>query len=67
MTKEVSRLSRNVLILTTVDMCLWLNMELEFIWAPGALLYSVAKTPQPAPPPPPAFGLIYKGAIGQPR
>ncbi len=27
-------------------------------------LYSLAETPQP---PPPAFGLIYEGAIGQPR
>ncbi len=28
-------------------------------------LYSLAETPQP--PPPPAFGLVYEGAIGQPR
>ncbi len=41
-----------------------LNMELDLIWAPWAQLYSLAEAPQP---PPPAFGLIYDGAIGQPR
>ncbi len=30
-----------------------------------AQLYSLAETPQATPPP--AFGLIYEGAIGQPR
>ena len=39
--------------------CTLLTMELEFIWAPYAQLYSLAETPQPPPPtPPPAFGLI---------
>ncbi len=45
-----------------------LNMELDlqkFIWASCAQLYSLAETPQL--PPSPAFGLIYEGAIGQPR
>ncbi len=32
----------------------------------SAQLYSIAEAPQ-HPTPPPAFGLIYKGAIGQPR
>jgi hypothetical protein len=34
-----------------------------------AQLYSLAETTQrnPRPPPPPPFGLIYEGAIGQPR
>jgi hypothetical protein len=33
-----------------------------------AQLFSLAETPQPPPPPhTPAFGLIYEGAIGQPR
>jgi hypothetical protein len=36
----------------------------KFIWAPCAQLYSLAETPQH---PPPAFGLICEGAIGQPR
>jgi hypothetical protein len=36
----------------------------KFIWAPCAQLCSLAEAPQP---PPPAFGLIYEGAIGQPR
>ncbi len=36
--------------------------SLKFIWAPCAQLYSLAVTPNP---PPPAFGLIYEGAIGQ--
>ncbi len=30
------------------------------------LLYSLSETPQ-LPPPPPAFGLFYEGAIDQPR
>ncbi len=38
----------------------------KFIWAPCAELYSLAETPQPLPPSP-AYGLIYEGAIGQPR
>ncbi len=47
-----------------------LNMELDlqspkFTWAPCAQLYSLAEPPQL--PPSPAFGLIYEGAIGQPR
>ncbi len=36
----------------------------EFIWAPCAQLYSLAETSQR--PPPPEFGPIYEGAIGQP-
>jgi hypothetical protein len=32
-----------------------------------AQLYSLAETPQPAPPPTPSFGLKFEGAIGQPR
>ncbi len=46
-----------------------LKMELDLkslIWAPCALLYSLAETPAP-PPPLPAFGFIYEGGIGQPR
>ena len=35
----------------------------KFVWTPCAQLYSLAETPHP----PPAFGLIYEGAIGQPR
>jgi hypothetical protein len=31
----------------------------KFIWAPCAQLYSLAKTPQPPPPPSHTFGLIY--------
>jgi hypothetical protein len=44
-----------------------LNVELDlqsFFWAPCAQLYSLAETPQVRNP---AFGLIYEGAIGQPR
>ena len=37
----------------------------RFIWASSALLYSLAETPHPTPPP--AFVLIYEGAAGQPR
>jgi hypothetical protein len=44
-----------------------LNMELDLRSLFGLLctvhLYSLAETPQP----PPAFGLIYECAIGQPR
>jgi hypothetical protein len=44
-------------------------MELDLLSSFGllctVLLYSLAETPQL--PPPPAFGLIYEGAIGQPR
>jgi len=36
----------------------------KFIWAPCAQLYSLAENPQASPPP---FGLIYEGAIGQPK
>ncbi len=36
----------------------------KFFWAPCAQLYSLAETPHP---PPPAFVLIYEGAIGQQR
>ncbi len=36
----------------------------KFIWAPCAQLYSLAETPAV---PPPAFGLIYEGAIGKRR
>jgi hypothetical protein len=42
-----------------------LNMELVDLQS-SFELYSLAEIPQ-LPPPPPAFGLIYKGAIGQPR
>ncbi len=45
-----------------------LNMEVDLQSYLGSMsreLYSFAKTPQP--PNPPAFGLIYKGAIGQQR
>ncbi len=44
-----------------------LNMELDLqIFLSSCVqLYSLAETPQL--PPPPAFGPIYKGAIGQPR
>ncbi len=46
-----------------------LNMELDLQSYLGSCvdveLYSLAETPQL--PPPPAFGLIYEGAIGQPR
>jgi hypothetical protein len=38
----------------------------KFICAPCAQLYSLAETQHPTPTPP-AFGLIYEGAIGQPR
>ncbi len=38
----------------------------KFIWVPDAQLCSLAETPQPILLPP-AFGLIYEGAIGQPR
>ncbi len=42
----------------------WIWSEIsKVIWAPCEL-YSLAETPQP---PAPAFGLIYEGAIGQPR
>ncbi len=37
--------------------------SLEFFWAP---VYSRSNWPRNSPPPP-AFGLIYDGAIGQPR
>ncbi len=37
----------------------------KFIWAPCAQLYSFAETQQT--PQPPAFGLIYEGAIRQLR
>jgi hypothetical protein len=33
----------------------------------SAQLYSLAETPQPPLPSPPPVGLIYEGAIGQPR
>jgi hypothetical protein len=54
-------------------MCLthWLNMELDLQSLFGlhgdvhSCLYPLAETPQL--PPPPAFRLIYEGAIGQPR
>jgi hypothetical protein len=40
----------------------------NFNWALCAQLYSLTETPKPPPPhPPPAFGLIYEGGIGQPR
>ncbi len=43
----------------------------EFICTQCVQLYSFAETqqatPLPPPPPTPAFGLIYDGAIGQPR
>ncbi len=40
----------------------------KFIWTSWAQLCSLAETPKPPPPHPPAtFGLIYVGAIGQPR
>ncbi len=39
----------------------------KFIWSPCSQLYSLAEAPQRPPPIPPAFGLIYEGAIGQPR
>jgi hypothetical protein len=45
-----------------------LNMELDLQHFLGSCvqLYSLAETPQlPQLPPPPAFGLIYEGAIGQ--
>ncbi len=39
-------------------------------WAPCHVmctqLYSLAETPQTSPPVPPAFGLVYEGALGQP-
>jgi hypothetical protein len=38
----------------------------KFIWAPCAQPYSLAETPRNLPPPP-AFGLIYEGAVDQPR
>ncbi len=41
-----------------------LNMKLVYLRS-FVQLYSMAETPQL--PPPPAFGLIYEGAIGQPR
>jgi hypothetical protein len=41
-----------------------LNMELVYLGS-CVQLYSLAETPQL--PPPPAFGLIHEGAIGQPR
>jgi hypothetical protein len=47
-----------------------LSMEKDlqrFIWAPCVQLYSLAEIPQLSPPPPPAVGLIYEVAIGQPR
>jgi hypothetical protein len=34
----------------------------KFIWAPVYSLFTLAETPQLPP-----FGLIYEGAIGQPR
>jgi hypothetical protein len=37
------------------------RLNMEFIWAPCAQLYSIAEAPTPA------FGLIYEGALGQPR
>ncbi len=45
-----------------------LNMELD-LQSLCTQLYSLAEAPQsPLPTPhPPAFGLVYKGAIGQPR
>ncbi len=45
-----------------------LNMELspKFIWAPCAHCTHQLR-PRNPPPPYPAFGLIYEGAIGQPR
>jgi hypothetical protein len=52
-------------------LCHRLNMELDTQNLFGLhvqcceQLYSVAETPQPLPPPP-AFGLIYEDAIGQP-
>jgi hypothetical protein len=39
----------------------------SFIWAPDVQLYPLAEIPQLPPPPSPAFGLIYEGAIDQPR
>ncbi len=40
-------------------------MSPTFIWAP---VYSFNHWPKPrTPPPPSAFGLIYEGAVGQPR
>ncbi len=39
-----------------------INLDLQSLFG---LLSSLAETPQL--PPPPAFGLVYEGAIGQPR
>jgi hypothetical protein len=41
-----------------------MELDLQFIWAPCAKLYSLAETRHP---PPPSFGPVYEGAIGQPR
>jgi hypothetical protein len=44
-----------------------LNMELDLQSLFGLHVHSrLAETPQPTPLPP-AFGLIYEGAVGQPR
>jgi hypothetical protein len=47
-----------------------LNMELDLLSLFGSMcaqLYSLAETPQTPTIPPPEFGLIYEGSIGQPR
>jgi hypothetical protein len=45
----------------------WLDMELD-LQSYLSSMYSLAETPQRQPPPPrPIHGLIYEGAIGQPR
>ncbi len=41
-----------------------LDIQKKFIRAPCAQLYSLAEAPQTPPPP---FGLILEGAIGQPK
>jgi hypothetical protein len=42
-----------------------MELDLQSLLGSCVQLYSLAETPQL--PPPPEFGLIYEGAIGQPR
>jgi hypothetical protein len=58
----------SVRMLRRTDICIGVRSP-KFIWAPCAqlYLYPFSETPHPPPPPPHEFGLIYEGAIDQPR
>jgi hypothetical protein len=47
--------------------CHWLNMELDLQSLFGLHVHCRTHLLKPSNPLPPAYGLIYEGAIGQPR